>query len=281
MKIYNLKPLTLTILSGFLVFTTPSWSIVSQSHLEINATIDTGKFIFTGVTNGRGRCFYYPSPNPTQPSWNYDSVLCQGGASAYDRGYPYILIRNLPSEWTLSGGIYPPVFYQKGAIRHWVFYTNTSQITVPLTLYSQDGYQWIYEGNFSVPGGRYNIFTTEPDGHYTASLSLSFGTSPTLGAGADIIIPGVGGTVNLEYDVRNGGVVPPYIPVTCNFSRMYPDTSGTSSGTNILHDYGNMKSGTTDSKTTMLVYSCDQSASSFTASLINAGIFVKKNRGGC
>lgn len=145
-------------------------------------------------------------------------------------------------------------------------------------MYSQDGYQWIYEGNFSVPGGRYNIFTTEPDGHYTASLSLSFGTSPTLGAGADTIIPGVGGTVNLEYDVRNGGVVPPYIPVTCNFSRMYPDTSGTSSGTNILHDYGNMKSGTTDSKTTMLVYSCDQSASSFTASLINAGIFVKKQR---
>ncbi|HAK8512249.1 TPA: hypothetical protein H2W85_003847 [Salmonella enterica] len=102
MKIYNVKPLTLAILSGFLVFTTPSWSIVSQDGTEINATIKDGKFIFTGVTSGKGRCFFYPTPS--QVEWTTDNALCQGvstrpGQTPYDQGYPYIIIRALPSAW--------------------------------------------------------------------------------------------------------------------------------------------------------------------------------------
>lgn len=164
-----------------------------------------------------------------------------------------------------------------------VFYTSMSQIYIPLTYIGEGvdgtGTMWIYEGRFSVPGGSYNVSTTEPDGHYTASLYLSFGTTPTLLSGSTslgTLVPGVGGTVNLEYEVRNGGLVPPYTPVTCNFSRVYTDSSGTSSGTNILHSYGDMQPGATGSKKTMLVYSCDRSASSFTASLRNAAISVKK-----
>ncbi|EMK1730673.1 hypothetical protein V8N76_003959 [Salmonella enterica] len=280
MKIFNLKPLALTILSGFLVFATPSWSIVSQDFSqEINATIENGKFIFTGVTSGNGKCFFYPTSSSVE--WTADNVLCQGvstrpGQTPYDQGYPYIIIRDLPSAWTLSGGIYPPIMRD----RFWMFYTSTSQIYIPLT-YKSEGVngEWTYEGLFSVPGGSYNISTTEPDGHYTASLYLSFGTHPILGSVSGII-RGIGGTVNLEYEVRNGGVVPPYTPVTCNFSRVYTDSSGTSSGTNILHSYGDMQPGATGSKKTMLVYSCDRSASSFTASLRNAAISVKKTTAG-
>ncbi|HIF3433603.1 TPA: hypothetical protein ACXZW1_004337 [Salmonella enterica] len=281
MKIYNVKPLTLAILSGFLVFTTPSWSIISQDGTEINATIKDGKFIFTGVTSGKGKCFFYPTPS--QVEWTTDNALCQGvstrpGQTPYDQGYPYIIIRALPSEWTLSGGIYPPTIMGNGL--GWLFYTSTSQIYIPLT-YKSEGLngEWVYDGIFSVPGGSYNISTTEPDGHYTASINLSFGTNPILGRNSNLA-PGGGGTVNLEYEVRNGGVVPPYTPVTCNFSRVYTDSSGTSSGTNILHSYGDMKPGATGSKKTMLVYSCDRSASSFTASLRNAAISVKKTTAG-
>lgn len=70
------------------------------------------------------------------------------------------------------------------------------------------------------------------------------------GAGPSDIIESAGGRVNLEYKVRNGRIVPSYTPVTCNFSRMYTDISGSSSGTKILNSHGNTQPGTTGSKKT-------------------------------
>ncbi|HGG4756875.1 TPA: hypothetical protein ACJGUQ_003611 [Salmonella enterica subsp. enterica serovar Ball] len=93
-------------------------------------------------------------------------------------------------------------------------------------------------------------------------------------------VAGYSRTGTITYRVFNGSVVPPTTSVSCNFSHIYTDSSGTSSGTNILHSYGDMKPGATGSKKTLLVYSCDSSASSFTASLRNAAISVKKTTAG-
>lgn len=74
--------------------------------------------------------------------------------------------------------------------------------------------------------------------------------------------------------------LPPMKQKSCTFSRIFSDTSGTSSGTNIVHDYGNLKPRTTASRSTSLVYACDQPPASFTVRLSKANIFIKETTEG-
>lgn len=125
----------------------------------------------------------------------------------------------------------------------------------------------VYRLRISAPG--------KPDGIYTTTFHImTYYNAANTPIDTTEMNWAYKGTVT--YRISNGSVVPPTAPVSCNFSRIYMDTSGTSSGTNILHIYGGMKPKTTDAKKTMLVYSCDQSASSFTATLSNAGISVNR-----
>ncbi|EEB5698888.1 hypothetical protein KTK71_004691 [Salmonella enterica] len=156
-----------------------------------------------------------------------------------------------------------------------VFYTSNSPITITLTPLSPQYAE--YMGYFSVLGGSYNVSTAEPDGHYTADLVISYGTSPIFGD--TNLVPGEGGIAHLDYYVRNGQVIPLYTPVTCNFLRLGPDDSGLSSGSTILHAYEQMKPGLSGSKNTTLIFACDDNSAKVTATLNKTAITVNATPG--
>ncbi|EJF5505295.1 hypothetical protein ACK1MN_003746 [Salmonella enterica] len=223
------------------------------------------------------KLFCYPPPHVFSPLCRSNSSM---GERAYAEGYRLLDIKSedpditFPDLTRLPSGTY---VYQSNEYRRfepmmsWSNSANICDTRGPTACF-------VYS-----PTDTYRLrisATGKKDGIYTSTFEVG---TYYREENKPIDYAGEGGFMRkgtITYRVANGSIVPPTEPISCNFSRIYKDTSGTSSDINFLHSYGDMKSGTTDSKTTMLVYSCDQSASSFTVSLIKAGISVKKTEAG-